>query len=71
MDSHELTTGRTFGARFDPDESFFPALENLCREKGVRRGYIPMFLAAFCEADIVEHATSSMTPPPRSGQRST
>ena len=53
MDSHELTTGRTFGARFDPDESFFPALENLCREKGVRHGYIPMFLAALCEADIV------------------
>ena len=53
MDSHELTTGRTFGARFDPDESFFPALGNPCREKGVRYGYIPMFLAAFCDADIV------------------
>jgi hypothetical protein len=25
MHSHELTAGRTFGIRFDPGESFFPA----------------------------------------------
>ena len=53
MHSHELTAGRTIGARFDPDESFFPALEELCRSHGIRCGYIPMFLAAFVEADIV------------------
>ena len=53
MHSHELTTGRTFGARFDPGEDFFPALENFCRDNGIRQGYIPMFLAAFAESDIV------------------
>lgn len=53
MHSRELTTGRTFGARFDAGEGFFPALEELCRSNGIRYGYIPMFLAAFAEADIV------------------
>jgi predicted DNA-binding protein with PD1-like motif len=53
MHASELTTGRTFGARFDPGESFFPALEDLCRQHRIRCGYIPMFLAAFAEADIV------------------
>ena len=53
MHSHELTTGRTFGVRFDPDEDFFPTLEDFCRETGIRYGYVPMFLAAFAEADIV------------------
>jgi predicted DNA-binding protein with PD1-like motif len=53
MHSRELTTGRTFGVRFDAGESFFPALEELCRSNGIRCGYIPMFLAAFAEADIV------------------
>lgn len=53
MHSHELTTGRTFGIRLDPGESFFPALEAFCRSNGIRHGYIPMFLAAFADADIV------------------
>lgn len=53
MHSSELTAGRTFAARFDAGESFFPALENLCRDNGIRCGYIPMFLAAFAEADVV------------------
>jgi predicted DNA-binding protein with PD1-like motif len=30
MHSHELTAGRTFGLRFDPGESFFPALAEFC-----------------------------------------
>jgi len=51
--SHQLATGRTFGIRFDPGESFFPALEEFCTAHGVRCGYIPMFIAAFAEADIV------------------
>lgn len=53
MHASELTTGRTFGLRLDPGESFLPALEDFCRDHGVRHGYIPMFLAAFAEADIV------------------
>jgi len=50
---NQLTTGRTFGARFDPGESFFPSLEAFCDQNGVRQGYIPMFLAGFAEADVV------------------
>jgi predicted DNA-binding protein with PD1-like motif len=53
MHSQQLTTGRTFGIRFDPGESFFPALEEFCTSHGIRYGYIPMFLAAFAEAEIV------------------
>jgi predicted DNA-binding protein with PD1-like motif len=51
--SHELTIGRTFGAVFDPGEDFFPTLAEFCRTHRIRHGYIPMFLAAFAEADIV------------------
>jgi predicted DNA-binding protein with PD1-like motif len=53
MHSHQLTTGRTFGIRFDPGESFFPALAEFCDSHHIRQGYIPMFLAAFAAADIV------------------
>src|ERR1017187_6404828 len=53
MHSHQLTTGRTFGIRFDPGESFFPALAEFCDTHHTRQGYIPMFLAAFAAADIV------------------
>jgi predicted DNA-binding protein with PD1-like motif len=53
MHSHELTVGRTFGIRFDPGESFFPALAEFCDGNNVRQGYIPMFLAAFAEAEVV------------------
>jgi len=51
--SHELTLGRTFGVVFDPGEDFFPTLAEFCRLHRIRHGYIPMFLAAFAEADIV------------------
>ena len=53
MHSQQLVTGRTFGLRFDPGERFFPALEEFCAANDVRCGYIPMFIAAFAEADIV------------------
>lgn len=53
MHSHELTTGRTFGVGFDHGDDFFPALARFCRERGIRQGYIPMFVAGFAEADIV------------------
>ena len=53
MYSHELTAGRTFGLRFDPGESFFPALAEFCDSNHTQQGYIPMFLAAFAEADVV------------------
>ncbi len=53
MHSHELVTGRVFGLRLDPGESFYPALEEFCAARDLRCGYIPMFIAAFAEADIV------------------
>jgi predicted DNA-binding protein with PD1-like motif len=53
MQSHELTVGRTFGIRFDPGETFFPALAGFCDSNNIRQGYIPMFLAVFAEADVV------------------
>jgi predicted DNA-binding protein with PD1-like motif len=53
MHSQELRAGRTFGVRFDPGESFFPALQEFCDGRGIRCGYIPVFLAAFAEAEVV------------------
>jgi predicted DNA-binding protein with PD1-like motif len=53
MRSAELTVGRTFGVVFDPGEDFYPTLSAFCREHDIRQGYIPMFLAAFAEAEIV------------------
>jgi hypothetical protein len=35
-----------------PGESFFPALAEFCDSNQSRHGYIPMFLAAFAEADV-------------------
>ena len=53
MRSAELTIGRTFGVVLDPGEDFFGCLAEFCQEHGIRQGYIPMFVAAFAEADIV------------------
>ncbi|GAB3696177.1 hypothetical protein GCM10027589_59190 [Actinocorallia lasiicapitis] len=53
MRSSELTTGRTFGVIFDLGEDFFTALADFCKANEVRQGYIPMFLAAFSDADLV------------------
>jgi predicted DNA-binding protein with PD1-like motif len=53
MRSSELTTGRTFGVVFDLGEDFFTSLADFCKLNEVRQGYIPMFLAAFAEAEIV------------------
>ncbi|MEU1407856.1 DUF296 domain-containing protein [Streptomyces sp. NPDC005728] len=53
MRSYELTTGRTFGVTFDHGDDFFPTLAAFCRKRGVKQGYIPMFIAGFAEAEIV------------------
>lgn len=53
MRSHELTTGRTFGLVFDHGDDFFDTLTTFCTANNVRQGYIPMFIAAFAEAEIV------------------
>jgi predicted DNA-binding protein with PD1-like motif len=49
----ELTTGRTFGVTFEHGENFFSALTNFCVKHEVRQGYIPMFIGAFSQAEIV------------------
>ncbi|MFI0908943.1 PPC domain-containing DNA-binding protein [Streptomyces abikoensis] len=48
-----MTVGRTFGVTFDHGEDFFDALPTFCCEHGVRQGYIPSFIGAFAEAEIV------------------
>jgi predicted DNA-binding protein with PD1-like motif len=48
-----LRVGRTIGVAFDHGEDFFPTLDRVCRDEGIRYGYIPMFLAGFSEVDIV------------------
>ncbi len=53
MRSRELTVGRQFGVVFEHGEDFFPTLADFCRANGVRQGYIPMFLAAFEEVEVV------------------
>lgn len=53
MHAHQLTPGRSFGVVFEPGEDFFDTLHAFCRQHDLRQGYIPMFLAAFAEADIV------------------
>ncbi|MGW0537659.1 PPC domain-containing DNA-binding protein [Streptomyces sp. NPDC003032] len=53
MRAHELTIGRTFGVTFDHGEDFFDALSVFCRENEIRQGYVPSFIGAFAEAEIV------------------
>jgi predicted DNA-binding protein with PD1-like motif len=53
MHSHELTTGRTFGVTFTHGEDFFSSLTEFCRDRGVRQGYIPYFLAGFSATKLV------------------
>ena len=52
MQSAELKIGRTFGVVFEHGRDFFEELEDFCRTNGVRQGYIPMFIAAFKEAEV-------------------
>ncbi|WP_034088325.1 PPC domain-containing DNA-binding protein [Streptacidiphilus albus] len=53
MRASELTLGRTFGVTFEHGEDFFQALAAFCEENEVRQGYVPMFIGAFSEAEIV------------------
>jgi predicted DNA-binding protein with PD1-like motif len=51
--SEALTTGRTFAVVLEPGEDFFSGLQDFCAANEVRQGYIPMFIAAFSEVEIV------------------
>jgi predicted DNA-binding protein with PD1-like motif len=53
MKASELKAGRTFGVTFQHGDDFMASLADFCRENEVRQGYIAMFIAGFCEADIV------------------
>lgn len=53
MYSHAMTLGRTFAVVFEPGEDFVSTLQRFCAAHDLRQGYIPMFLAAFSDVDIV------------------
>ena len=53
MRSHEVTIGRNFVVVFDHGDDFYTALTEVCRDNGIRQGYIPMFIAGFSTAEIV------------------
>lgn len=53
MHAHQLSLGRSFAVVFEPGEDFYDTLTVFCRAHEVRQGYIPMFIAAFAEAEIV------------------
>jgi hypothetical protein len=53
MRASELTIGRTFGVTFDHGEDFLGALARFCKDHEVRQGYLPMFIGAFSQAEIV------------------
>jgi len=57
MQSAELKIGRTYGVVFEHGKDFFAELEDFCRANGVRQGYIPMFIAAFKEAEVAGACT--------------
>jgi hypothetical protein len=54
MKASELKAGRTFGVTFQQSDDFMASLAGLCRENEVRKGYIPMFIAGFAEADLAQ-----------------
>lgn len=51
--SREMIAGRTIIAVLEHGENFFTALREVCTERNLRQGYIPMFVAGFAEADLV------------------
>ncbi|WP_406474297.1 PPC domain-containing DNA-binding protein [Streptomyces platensis] len=53
MRARELTIGRTFGVTFDHGDDFFEVLSVFCREQHIEQGYIPVFIGAFSEAELV------------------
>lgn len=70
MRSHPLEPARSFVVAFDHGEDFFEALDDFCRRNQVRSGYIPMFIAGFSHARLVEPAKPSRTPVLRCGRAS-
>jgi predicted DNA-binding protein with PD1-like motif len=53
MRATELMTGRQFVVALDHGEDFFATLESFCAQRGVRAGYIPMFIGGFRSARLV------------------
>lgn len=62
MPATELTLGRTIAATFQPGDDFVSELHAVCREFGIRQGYVPMFIGAFRTARIVGTCTSVADP---------
>ncbi|MCD0446263.1 DUF296 domain-containing protein [Glycomyces sp. A-F 0318] len=53
MAATAVTLGRTFVVTFDHGDGFFPALHAVCRDNGIRQGYVPMFIAGFADVRVV------------------
>ena len=53
MRSAQVTLGRQFILAFDHGDDFFDALDQFCKEHGIRQGFIPGFIAGFREVDLV------------------
>jgi predicted DNA-binding protein with PD1-like motif len=53
MPATTLTLGRTLAVTLQPGDDFYTELDDVCREFGIRQGYLPMFIGAFRTARIV------------------
>jgi len=53
MPATALTLGRTIAASFEPGDDFLTELDTVCKDYGIRQGYLPMFIGAFTTASIV------------------
>ncbi|QEU83415.1 PPC domain-containing DNA-binding protein [Streptomyces viridosporus] len=49
----EITTGRRFAVAFDDGEDFFTALDDFCRDTGIRAGHIPTLIGGFSRVRLV------------------
>lgn len=50
--SAELQIGRTIGVTMDHGDEFMPTLNQLCEEREIKYGYIPLFIGAFKTATV-------------------
>ena len=49
----ELSMGRVFGLSLETGDELVSSLLTFCSERGVRQGYVPMFIAGLREAKLV------------------
>lgn len=57
-----IVTGRHLAVVFDHGEDFMPALTTDCLENGVTQAFIPMFIAGFATAELVDSCDALSDP---------